>query len=272
MTRNNPVFNSILERIVDNKKIALASRKEAVPLSLLEARLSSAPPLRPVVPVLRRPGEVALITEIKKASPSKGIIRPDCDPVEIARVYAASGAAAISVLTEEAFFLGHDSCLTAVRQVTGLPLLRKDFIIDPYQIYESRLLGADMVLLIAAILPGGELAECKKLADDLSLACLVEVHDEGELERALAAGAELIGVNNRDLRTFQTDLGATFRLRRLIEDDSVTVVSESGIKNRGDIVALREAGVHAALVGEALMRRPDIGAALRELMGYGGPA
>jgi indole-3-glycerol phosphate synthase len=267
MVSNNPVFNSILERIVDSKKIALAGRKEAVPLSLLEARLSSAPPPRPVLPALRRPGEVALIAEIKKASPSKGIIRQDCDPVEIARIYTASGAAAISVLTEEAFFLGHDAYLTAVRQVTGLPLLRKDFIIDPYQVYESRLIGADMVLLIAAILSGGQLAEFKKLADALGLPCLMEVHDEEELGRALAAGAELIGINNRDLRTFETDLGATFRLRRLIDDDSVTVVSESGIKSRSDIVALREAGVHAALVGEALMCRPDIGAGLKELAG-----
>jgi len=263
----------ILQKIITCKKFELARRKEQFPLEDLKALLSGLSAPRPLVPALRRPGKVAVIAEVKKASPSKGILCCNFDPAQIAQAYEKAGAAAISVLTEEKFFFGHPSHLGFVREVTTVPILRKDFIIDPYQIYESRVLGADAVLLITAVLSDAQLVELRALAGELGLSCLVETHTAVELARAVAAGAEIIGINNRDLNTFVTDLSRTFNLTGLIDNPEITVVSESGIKSRADILRLSEHGVHAALVGEALVRRDDPGEALRELIGLpcGGP-
>jgi len=257
----------ILSKIIANKAQELAVRKKEMPCEALETLIPALPPPQPLGPSLRLPGQVAIIAEAKKASPSKGIICRKYEPEQLARTYELNGAAAISVLTEEKFFLGHPSHLNRVKKVTKLPVLRKDFIIDPYQIYESRVLGADAVLLITAALTREQLVEFQELAARLGLSCLVEVHTETELISALTSGADIIGINNRNLRTFDTDLNTTFSLRNLIKDDRVTVVSESGIKNRQDIVRLQEYGVHAALVGEALVGRTDPGAGLNELRG-----
>lgn len=257
----------ILQKIIAHKKLELANNKERLPLKALETSLPGLAPTRPLASALRRPGHVAIIAEAKKASPSKGILCHNFDPLKIAREYEQAGAAAISVLTEEKFFLGHPSYLSGVKKVTDIPVLRKDFIIDPYQIYESRVLGADAVLLIVAALSGEQLTELMSLAGELGIACLVEVHTEPELDRALSAGAEIIGINNRDLNTFKTDLNRTFLFQGLIKDPNITVVSESGIKSHADILRLRECGVHAALVGEALVRRADPGEGLKELTG-----
>lgn len=261
----------ILKRIVESKKIQLAKRKESVPLNVMENLLPGLPRPRPLAPALRRPeGEVAVIAEIKKASPSKGILCENFDPVRMAREYEKGGAAAVSVLTEEDFFLGHHSHLYFARKATSLPVLRKDFIIDPYQIYESRVLGADAVLLIAAVLRGKQLTELMELAEGLGMSCLVEIHTEKELEQALCAGAKIIGINNRDLNTFATDLNRTFALSDLIDKQKITVVSESGIKSREDVSRLKDKGVHAVLVGEVLVRQEAPGEVLKRLAGHAG--
>lgn len=259
----------ILERIVAHKRKELAERRQAVPLASLEARLSGRSPTRRFTAALRQPGQVAIIAEAKKASPSKGILRQAYNPVELAVQYQVAGAAAVSVLTEERFFQGQPSHLTMVRKVIHLPVLRKDFIIDPYQIYESRILGADAVLLIMSILADEEMAALKALAEEMGMSCLVEIHTEEELDRALAAGAELLGINNRDLKTFETSLDRTFQLAERIDRGKITVVSESGIKDHADILRLLEAGIHAALVGEALVANPAPGRALTVLAGTG---
>lgn len=207
----------------------------------------------------------AIIAEVKKASPSKGVIRADFDPVRIARAYADSGAAAISVLTEERYFQGHLDYLAAIRGVVDVPLLRKDFLFDPYQLYEARAFGADAVLLIAAILDDALLRELLWLAEELDLAALVEVHDRPELERALRHGVRLLGINNRDLRTFHTTLRTTEDLLPLIPREAC-VVTESGIETAADIERLERQGVRAFLIGETFMRAPDPGAKLAELL------
>ncbi|MHB1043632.1 MAG: indole-3-glycerol phosphate synthase TrpC [Eubacteriales bacterium] len=257
----------ILERIVARKRCEIERRKESLPPETLEA--SAAGHKRPgrFAEALRRPGEVAIIAEIKRASPSRGVIRRDFNETAIALEYESAGAAAISVLTDSEFFGGGPEHLASVRGVTSLPLLRKDFIIDEYQILESYMLGADAVLLIAAILNQNELAWLAPGAAGLGLDCLVEVHDAEELAGALASGARIIGINNRDLRTFNVDLNTTLRLKEKITDEGITVVSESGIRSREDIVKLSRCGVNAALVGEALMSRPSPGHALVELTG-----
>lgn len=260
----------MLTKIVAQKKIELSRRKEIVPLNIIENILNGFSPPRPLARALRRPGRVAIIAEVKKASPSKGTLCRDFNPVRMAGEYEKGGAAAISVLTEEKFFLGHHSHLSLVKKATVLPVLRKDFIIDPYQIYESRALGADAILLIAAILPGKVLEELMSLAGELGMSALVEIHTERELEHALGAGASLIGINNRDLKTFKTDLARTFELSGLIDKQNVIVVSESGITSRADILRLKDKGVHAALVGEALVRHVCPGEGLKELTGSGG--
>jgi len=216
---------------------------------------------------LRTEGEVALIAEIKKASPSKGIIREDFDPAAIAQIYSAAGASAISVLTDREFFMGSPSFLATARKVSLLPLLRKDFIIDSCQIYEACSLGADAILIIMAILDDREAGRFFELASSLGMECLVEVHTGEEMERALALGARIIGINNRNLNTFKTDLTTTFRLIEKISDPRVTVVSESGINSRDDVLRLKEHGVHAMLVGEALMREKDIANSVTRLLG-----
>ena len=208
---------------------------------------------------------VALIAEIKKASPSRGLIRDDFEPADIAATYAGSGASALSVLTDEAYFQGSDAHLQAARAAAGLPVLRKDFTVDQYQLHEARVIGADAVLLIVALMDGGQLEDFLGIGRELGLSVLVEVHSLEEVQRALAVGADLIGVNNRDLKTFTTTLETTFELLPGIGGGAVTV-SESGINSRADVEAVGEAGVDAVLVGEALMREPDIGAKVGELL------
>jgi indole-3-glycerol phosphate synthase len=257
----------ILDKIVADVKIDLAEKKKRVPLAELTKRSAVQPPPLDFAAALR--GEkVRLIAEVKKASPSKGIICPDFNPVNIARIYAASGAAAISVLTEPKYFKGGLDYLLDIKKALAakpLPLLRKDFIFDPYQIYEARAYGADCLLLIVAILSPFQLSELLQLSRQLGMMNLVEVHNAAELEIALNSGAAVIGINNRDLNTFKVDLKTTSTLRPLIPADRL-VVSESGIKTRKDMQQLQEWGVNAALIGEALMASPDIAAKMRELL------
>ncbi|HPE74123.1 MAG TPA: indole-3-glycerol phosphate synthase TrpC, partial [Candidatus Competibacter sp.] len=211
-------------------------------------------------------GRAAVIAEIKRASPSKGLLRDPFEPAAIAQSYAAAGAACLSVLTDRDFFQGHEDYLRAARAACDLPTLRKDFIVDPYQVHEARLIGADCILLIVAALDDATLGELARLAAELGLDVLVEVHDAEELERALATGATLIGINNRNLRTFETRLDTTLDLLSQIPKDR-TVVTESGIHTSADVALMREHGVHAFLVGEAFMRASDPGAKLAELFG-----
>jgi indole-3-glycerol phosphate synthase len=217
------------------------------------------------VRVIRSGREIRLIAEVKKASPSKGLIRPDFDPVAIARRYEETGASAISVLTDEKYFQGKLEYLTAIRETVQLPLLRKDFIIDRMQVYESRAAGADAILLIVAALPIGDLHALLSLTRDLGMDALVEVHTEPELCAALSVGAEIIGINNRDLQTFETKLETTIELAPKVPPDKV-LVSESGINTRADVERLMAAGVDAILVGESLMREPDPGTKVKELL------
>jgi len=211
---------------------------------------------------------IQLIAEVKKASPSRGVIRPDFNPVEIAQTYASNGASAISVLTEARYFQGSLNHLQDIKNALGnkrLPLLRKDFLCEPYQVYESRAYGADGLLLIVTILTSEKLRELLRLSHELSMSCLVEVHNEAEVEIALKCGAGIIGINNRNLKTFTVDLSTTERLRPLIPSDRI-VVSESGIKDRSDMEKLRQWGVDAVLIGESLMSAPDIAAKMKELL------
>jgi indole-3-glycerol phosphate synthase len=207
----------------------------------------------------------AVIAEVKKGSPSRGIIREDFDPLEIAEIYQDNGATCLSVLTDERFFLGHLRFLALIRETVSLPLLRKDFICDPYQIYEARAAGADAILLIAAMLDLQQLRELHAVAREIHLDVLLEVHDEGEMETALQTDCTLIGVNNRNLRTFVTDLNTTGRLARMMPADRL-LVAESGINSRADIIRLQTDGAKAFLIGESLMREADIGAKLQEIL------
>jgi indole-3-glycerol phosphate synthase len=220
----------------------------------------------PIASASGGPG-VHVIAEVKKASPSRGVIRPDFKPLEIAQAYRAGGAAALSVLTEEDFFQGHDRYLRDISRNVELPALRKDFIIDPYQIFEAKVLGASAYLLIVACLKPRELADLIALGSGLGLTPLVEAHTEDEAKAAVDAGAPLIGINNRDLKTFHTDLQVTFKLRPLIPA-SIPVISESGIFKPEDLKALADAKVQAALVGESLMRQKDVAQALRNLLAF----
>jgi indole-3-glycerol phosphate synthase len=257
----------ILERILERKREEVAARRTRVPLAELRARAIDAPPPRGFAAALRSRidrGLPAVIAEIKKASPSKGVIREDFRPAEIARSYASGGAACLSVLTDIDFFQGADAYLQEARAACALPVLRKDFSIDPYQIVEARALGADCVLLIVAALANGSLVDLAGLAADLGMDVLVEVHDEAELARALAVDAPLIGINNRSLRSFEVSLDTTLTLRHLVPDQRL-LVTESGILGPADVALMRGHGVHAFLVGEALMRAPDPGAELARL-------
>ena len=257
----------ILRRILARKAEEVAERRARVPERELRARLPEAPPVRGFRQALEahiQRGEPAVIAEIKKASPSKGVLRPEFDPEAIARAYAGAGAACLSVLTDVDFFQGADEYLVRARAASGLPVLRKDFTIDPYQVLEARALGADCILLIAAALDDTRLGELADLAQSLGMDVLLEVHDAGELERALATPAPLIGINNRDLRTFEVRLETTLDLLPRVPGDRL-LVTESGILTRADVERMRAHGVHAFLVGEAFMRAADPGAALREL-------
>jgi len=255
----------ILDTIVAHKQEEIKIQKSQLPLSELRQTLRDISPTRDFKAAISRPGKINLIAEVKKASPSKGIIREDFDPIAIAQIYQSSGASAISVLTDERFFQGSLAYLTAIRETTSIPLLRKDFIIDEYQIYQARAAGADAILLIAAILEIETMQTFLNIAHSLHLDCLVEVHTESELRKVLDTDAQIIGINNRDLRTFQTNIDTTIQLRKLIPQDKV-VVSESGIHSRQDVKMLQECGVNAILVGEALMRSADINAKVKELM------
>lgn len=257
----------ILEQIIADNRQELESTKRTVPLADLQKLIQKQSPPLDFAAALR--GEkIRLIAEVKRASPSRGIIRQDFNPAAIAHTYADHCAAAISVLTERHYFQGKLEYLTHIRAALGdkrLPLLRKDFIYDPYQIYESRAYGADALLLIAAMLTRDQLDSLLELSHELGMKCLVEVHNEAELAVALGTTAEIIGINNRDLRTFRVDITTTERLRRLIPLDRI-VVSESGIRNRSDIRRLEGLGVHAVLIGEAFMSAPDINAKMEEML------
>jgi indole-3-glycerol phosphate synthase len=254
-----------LDEILKYKYAEVAVRKEQMPFLELERRVINAPPTRPFRQSLTG-DSIKLIAELKKASPSKGLLCPNFEPAKLAREYEASGAAAISVLTEQNFFQGSLDYLELVKSVTkNLPVLRKDFIIDRYQLYEARAYGADAALLIVAALTELELKAFIKEANDLSLAPLVEVHNLMELNIALESGANLIGINNRDLKTFKVDLETTFQLIKLIPEDKI-VVSESGINNRHDLEQLAQAGVDAVLVGESIVTAADPGAKIKELI------
>jgi indole-3-glycerol phosphate synthase len=257
---------SILDKIVATKQQEIAAAKIALPIAELRERARHAPPVRDFFQALAVPGPIRLIAEIKRASPSRGILRADFQPVEIARSYAAHGATCLSVLTDAQYFQGSLEILRAVRAEVSLPLLRKDFILDEYQLFEARAAGADAVLLIAECLDDCRLRSLHNAALELGLAPLVELYEPANLPRVLAAGATLVGVNNRDLHTFQIDLEHTLRIREQIPAECL-LVSESGIRTRADVERLAAAGVDAILVGETLMASPDIGAAVDALLG-----
>jgi indole-3-glycerol phosphate synthase len=254
---------TVLDEILDHKVEELAARKASVSAETLKSRASNAPPPRDMLAAVCR-DTVALIAEIKHASPSKGVLIENFDPVTLGLTYAANGAAAISVLTDVHFFQGHLDHLTTVRSAVDIPVLRKDFVIDPYQVYEGRAAGADAILLIVAALDDAHLADLHALITDLGMAALVEVHNETELERALRVEPALIGVNNRDLKTFDVDLDTTARLAKHIPE-SVTLVAESGILTAEDVRKMGRVSARAVLVGESLVKSGDIAAKVREL-------
>lgn len=260
----------ILVKIVERKGEEIAARKHDKSLGQVidEAEQGDTPRgFAQALAARVARGEPAVIAEIKKASPSKGVLRPDFQPVEIAKSYADGGAACLSVLTDRDFFQGADEYLIAARGACALPVIRKDFIIDPYQVYEARALGADCILLIAACLDDAQLKGLNDLAHELGMDVLIEVHDELELERTLPLDNRLIGINNRNLRTFEVSLETTLGMLQRIPDDRL-LVTESGIHTQEDVALMREHGVHAFLVGEAFMRADDPGARLAELFGF----
>lgn len=261
--------SNILQRILDRKAAEVAERSQILPLASLRSQVEHAPEPRGFVARLREhiaAGRPGVIAEIKRASPSKGVIREDFKPAQLARSYEAGGASCLSVLTDHEFFQGHELHLQEARAACSLPVLRKDFVIDPYQVYEARALGADCVLLIVAALGDAMLRELHQLAQELGMDALVEVHTEEELERALELRPPLLGINNRDLHTFETSLEVTMRLAGQVPDD-VTLVSESGIRSREDVQRLAAAGVDAILVGERLVTDADPLRAARSLVG-----
>ena len=256
----------ILDDIVADKIPEVEKRKHELPLEELKKRIQEQSPVLDFGSALRG-DRIKLIAEVKKASPSKGVIREDFSPVDIAQMYARNGAAAISVLTDEKYFMGNLEYLSNIKKAldTPVPLLRKDFILDEYQVYEARAAGADAILLIVVILEPEKLSELLELSHRLGMKCLVETHNEYECEVALNSGARIIGINNRDLKTFSVDIETTGRLRQLIPSDRI-VVSESGIKNRDDIERLKSWNVDAVLIGESLMASTDIAAAMKEFL------
>jgi indole-3-glycerol phosphate synthase len=256
----------ILDDIVAHKHFEVERAEKRLPLDLLTPQLDDAPPVRDFRAALADE-ELAIIAEFKRASPSKGPIRPGAEPGDIARDYMHNGARALSVLTDQRYFQGHAEDLRQARETAwALPVLRKDFIVHPYQVYESRLMGADAILLIVRALKDDALSECLSLARELGMSALVECHDERDVRRAASVGAEIIGVNNRDLATFRVDVQTTLRLLPRVPEGA-TIVSESGIRTRQDVELLERSGVHAALIGETLMAAEDVGRKLRELLG-----
>ena len=260
--------SGVLGAIVAHKREELAARRRRVSLDELRQRAADAAPPRAFLTAIRGP-RIRLIAEVKGASPSAGTIRSTFDPAGIARSYEAAGAAAISVLTDARYFRGADAHLAEVRRTVRIPVLRKDFVVDPYQVYEARAIGADAILLIAAIVAGGALPDLQALAHELGLAALVEVHTDAELEGALAARPPLVGINNRNLDTLETSLEVARRLRPRVPG-SATVVAESGIEERSQVEEMERLGMHAVLIGTALMRAADPSARVRELLGVTG--
>jgi indole-3-glycerol phosphate synthase len=255
----------MLDKIIAQKREEIERRKKKATITYLQQLIARQKPVLDLALALKG-DHIRLIAEVKQASPSRGMLSPNFNPIELAQTYAEGGAAAISVLTEANYFMGSIEHLAAIKEVVGLPLLRKDFIFDPYQVYESRAYGADALLLIASILRQEQLKELVSLSHSLGLRCLVEVHNEGEVERAVLSEAEIIGINNRDLDTFSIDINMTRRLRPLIPQERI-VVSESGIKNKRNIEKLGKWGVDAVLVGEALVTAGDVMAKMQELIG-----
>lgn len=257
-------MNGILGEIIEYKRVFVEDCKKNLPLSKLEKMVEKSGETRDFAGALSGNG-CSLIAEIKTASPSKGIIRDDVNVEDVAKIYSDNGAACISVLTDEKYFMGSLERLTGIRKVTQLPLLRKDFIVDMYQIYEARYAGADAVLLIAACLDDTILSEFIEVASSLDMDCLVEVHDEIEITRLSNLNIKLIGINNRNLKTFETDISVTGRLARYAPENAL-LVSESGINNAQDVKAVYSMGANAVLVGEALIREKDIAKKVKELL------
>ena len=260
----------ILDEIVRHKKHEISELKNTYPLDKLKDDLQQFEPLRDFMKALKSTSTadskpINIIAEVKKASPSKGIIRDDFNPVEIAKIYEENGAIAISVLTDKKYFQGDTEYLKQIKETTSIPILNKDFIIDPYQIYQARVFGADAVLLIAAIMKDDELSDYLDLSSQLGLHALVEVHTLKELKRVLSTNAQIIGINNRDLKSFNVNTNKSIQLAKHIPDTK-TVVSESGIDNKEIILKLQENGIDAFLIGEALMKEKDYGKKLRELL------
>ncbi|MCX5757341.1 MAG: indole-3-glycerol phosphate synthase TrpC [Candidatus Hydrogenedentes bacterium] len=256
----------VLDAICANTREEVGHAKSATPLPRLMEAIAQTEPPRGFRDALRLPG-VSLIAEIKRASPSRGVMAAGANPVELAGVYETSGARAISVLTDAKYFQGSLKDLSNVRQSVKIPCLRKDFVVDEYQVYEARAHGADAVLLIVRVLSGAQLTDYLALARELGMDALVETHEENEIARAIAAGAHIVGINNRDLDTLAIDVRTTLRLRRLVPGGH-TLVSESGIHTRDDVRMLEDGGVDAILVGEALMTSPNIQAKIKELLGF----
>jgi indole-3-glycerol phosphate synthase len=264
--------SNVLDKICADKRAHVAARKTAVPLGRLIEQAKQASKPRGFVRALRNAvadGRYGLIAEIKRASPSKGLIRPDFDPPALARAYAQGGASCLSVLTDIAYFQGADEHLAAARAAVALPVLRKDFMLDPYQIVETRALGADCVLLIVAALDDSAAREIEAAAFEHGMDVLIEVHNEAELERALRLRSALIGINNRDLKTLKTDIDTTRRLGRMVPKDRL-LVSESGLYTPTDLAEMAAEGAHCFLIGESLMRQPDVEAATRSLLSTNG--
>lgn len=255
----------ILDEIIENKKIEVEASKNSLPLQQIQEQLDDRPPSRNFFEAINPNGELKIISEVKHASPSKGVFRDDFDPVEIAKSYSAGGASAISVLTDYNYFKGNLTYLKDIRHNVETPLLRKDFIVDPYQVYEARFFGADALLLIVAALEQPILSELLELTHSLQMNAIVEVHDENELDRALEADARIIGINNRDLRTFDVDLNVSVNLSKKVPKDKI-VIAESGIGSIEDIDNLRAEGVHVFLIGETFMKAPNPRDKLNELI------
>ncbi len=258
-------MSNILDRIIVQKRLDVARDQATVSTEQLQQLLALAPPVRDFHAAISGHKEIRLIAEVKKASPSKGIIRADFDPLEIAKTYAANGAAALSVLTDESFFQGNLDYLREIRKHVAIPILRKDFVIDEYQVLQARVAGADAILLIAECLESDQLVQLYQYTRQLGMHALIELYDPENLEKVLRTGCPIVGINNRDLRTFEVDLNHTVRLREQI-DSSRCVVSESGIFVNADVEFLRQHNVNAILVGESLMRQTDVGLAVRKLL------
>jgi len=258
-------MSNILDKILATKREEIRLTSSYRPIEDLQREVGDAPIVRNFEQAIRNKianGESAVIAEIKKASPSKGVIREQFDPITIAQTYEQNGAACLSVLTDRDYFMGAAEYLVAARSATQLPVLRKDFIVDPYQIFEARCMGADCILLIVAALEQSQMLELEHVATQLGMSVLVEAHSQEEFERAIQLETSLIGVNNRDLRTFETSLETTFGLISALPEDRI-LITESGIHDRADVALMRERGVFAFLVGEAFMRQPDPGEALK---------